>query len=47
MRRLAYLHGKDRKVNDAKGKPFMLEYVNIDNVLMVRDRVRVYDKEQT
>lgn len=59
---IAYLHGKDRKVNDAKGrivgdgeidwvrfltlyhehtegKPFILEYVNADNVRMVRDRV--------
>lgn len=66
---IAYLHGKDRKVNDAKGrivgdgkidwvrflalyhehaegKPFILEYVNSNNVLMVRDRVRAYDKEQ-
>lgn len=66
---IAYLHGKDRKVNDAKGrivgdgkidwvrflalyhehaegKPFILEYVNSDNVMMVRDRVRAYDKEQ-
>lgn len=66
---LAYLHGKDRRVNDAKGrivgdgeidwvrflalyhehaegKPFILEYVNMDNVLMVRDHVRAYDKEQ-
>jgi sugar phosphate isomerase/epimerase len=66
---IAYLHGKDRKVNDAKGrivgdgkidwvrflalyhehaegKPFILEYVNSNNVMMVRDRVRAYDKEQ-
>lgn len=59
---IAYLHGKDRKVNDrrgrivgdgeidwplflslyhehAEGRPFILEYVNKDNVLDVRDRV--------
>ena len=67
---IAYLHGKDRKVNDAKGrivgdgeidwvrflalyhehaegKPFILEYVNADNVTMVRDRVHAYDKERS
>lgn len=66
---IAYLHGKDRKLNDAKGrivgdgeidwvrflalyhehaegKPFILEYVKTDNVIMVRDRVHAYDKEQ-
>ena len=60
--RIAYLHGKDRKVNDAKGrvvgdgdidwprflelyhahaegKPFILEYVTIDNFCEIRDRV--------
>jgi sugar phosphate isomerase/epimerase len=64
--RIAYLHGKDRKVNDAKGrivgdgdidwprfldlyhryaegKPFILEYVNRENVCMVRDRVLAAD----
>lgn len=64
---IAYLHGKDRKVNDAKGrivgdgeidwpgflslyhqhasgKPFILEYVNRENVLMVRDRVLEADR---
>ena len=64
---IAYLHGKDRKVNDAKGrivgdgeidwprflslyhkhaegKPFILEYVNSENVLMVRDRVLETDR---
>ena len=64
---IAYLHGKDRKVNDAKGrivgdgeidwprflslyhkhaegKPFILEYVNSENVLMVRDRVLEADR---
>ena len=35
----------DRK--HAEGKPFILEYVNRDNVTMVRDRVRAYDKERT
>ena len=63
---IAYLHGKDRKVNDAKGRivgdgdidwpkflrlykehadglPFILEYVNQENVCMVRDRVLSYD----
>ena len=67
---IAYLHGKDRKVNDAKGrivgdgeidwvrflalyhehaegKPFILEYVNADNVTMVRDRLHAYDKERS
>ena len=66
--RIAYLHGKDRKVNDAKGrivgdgdidwpkfldlyhryaegKPFILEYVNRENVCMVRDRVLAADYE--
>ena len=60
---IAYLHGKDRRVNDAKGrivgdgeidwplfislyhehtpgKPFILEYVNRENVVIVRDRVQ-------
>jgi sugar phosphate isomerase/epimerase len=64
---IAYLHGKDRKVNDAmgrivgdgdidwvkfvslyhkhaEGKPFILEYVNADNVLMVRDRLSAADQ---
>ncbi len=59
---IAYFHGKDRKVNDAKGRivgdgdinwpyflelyhqntdglPFILEYVTIENVCSVRDRV--------
>jgi sugar phosphate isomerase/epimerase len=63
---IAYLHGKDRKVNDAmgrivgdgdidwtlflslyhahaEGKPFILEYVTMENVLMVRDRVLAAD----
>lgn len=63
---IAYLHGKDRNVNDAKGrvvgdgeidwqrflqlyhehaegKPFILEYVNIDNVIEIRDRVIAAD----
>ena len=65
---VAYLHGKDRKVNDAKGrvvgdgeidwpkflglyhqhaegKPFILEYVTIDNVETIRDRVLAADSE--
>jgi sugar phosphate isomerase/epimerase len=65
--RILYLHGKDRKVNDAKGRvvgdgdidwplfmrlyhehaeglPFILEYVNKDNVCEIRDRVLAADQ---
>jgi len=66
--RIAYFHGKDRKVNDVKGRvvgdgeidwvkflklyhekndgyPFILEYVNAENVCEIRDRVTEYDKK--
>lgn len=65
--RIAYFHGKDRKVNDAYGRalgdgdidwprflalyhrhtegvPFILEYVNADNFLAIRDRVLAADQ---
>lgn len=65
---IAYLHGKDRKVNDRKGRvvgdgdinwprflqlyhqhtegyPFILEYVNIQNVCEIRDRVLAFDRQ--
>jgi sugar phosphate isomerase/epimerase len=65
--RILYLHGKDRKLNDAKGRvvgdgdidwplfmrlyhehaeglPFILEYVNKDNVCEIRDRVLAADQ---
>ncbi len=65
---IAYLHGKDRKVNDAKGravgdgdidwplflrlyhercegKPFILEYVGLDNFREVMARVRAFDAQ--
>ena len=64
--RIAYFHGKDRKVNDTYGRvvgdgdidwpkflrlyhrhnegaPFILEYVNADNVCEIRDRVLAFD----
>ncbi len=64
---VAYFHGKDRKVNDAKGrvvgdgdimwstflslyhehcegKPFILEYVNKDNCVEIKNRVEEYEK---
>ena len=66
---IGYFHGKDRKVNDAKGRvvgdgdidwplfldlyhehceglPFILEYVNADNFLAVRDRVLDADRRR-
>ena len=67
---IAYLHGKDRKVNDRKGRvvgegdvnwprflqlyhqhtegrPFILEYVNLQNFVEIRDRVLAFDRSAT
>lgn len=65
---IAYFHGKDRMVNDVKGRvvgdgeidwvkfitlyheqtegyPFILEYVNDENVCEIRDRCIEYDRQ--
>jgi sugar phosphate isomerase/epimerase len=66
---IGYFHGKDRKVNDAKGRvvgdgdidwplfldlyhehcegvPFLLEYVNAENFVAIRDRVLELDRRR-